>query len=221
MSQSFGPSDDTESLATLKHAVDIGCTFWDTAVVYGRGHNETLLGRFFAANPSAREKVFVGSKCGFDCLGSDGETPTSSAAGATTSPNEVTNKPEHIRAYIEASRKRMGSYPDLYYLHRIDPDTPIEESVAALDEVRKQGKTRYIGLSECSEATLRRACKGECGVTDGQEERYGAFTTPIHTALLYITLHWFASQAHSKQLPRSTPCRSNTRPGRLVTLERA
>lgn len=64
LSSAWGPSDDTESLALLKRAVDIGCTFWDSAVVYGRGHNETLLGRFFKENPGTREKVFVASKCG-------------------------------------------------------------------------------------------------------------------------------------------------------------
>ncbi|KAL7422972.1 hypothetical protein Q5752_002270 [Cryptotrichosporon argae] len=142
-SQSFGPADDATSKATLKRALELGCTFWDTAVVYGKGHNEALLGEFFSENPGAREKVFVASKCGFECLdGGDGH---------------VTNAPSHIEAYIEGSRARLGSYPDLYYLHRIDPDTPLEASIAALDGLRKAGKIKYIGISEPSAATLRKA----------------------------------------------------------------
>lgn len=73
----------------------------------------------------------------------------------------VTNKPDYIKKSIEGSIERLGSAPDLFYLHRIDPDTPIEDSVAALDELRKAGKTKYIGLSECSAETLRKANAGE------------------------------------------------------------
>ncbi|KAL1412390.1 hypothetical protein Q8F55_000135 [Vanrija albida] len=144
MSTAFGPSDDDESLKTLKHALDIGCTFWDSAVVYGAGHNESLLGRFFAAHPGSRERVFVASKCGFECMGGGGF-------------GTVTNKPSHIAEYIEGTRERLGSYPDLYYLHRIDEGTPLEESIPALDRLWREGKTKYIGLSECSAATLRKA----------------------------------------------------------------
>ncbi|WOO81905.1 Aldo-keto reductase yakc [NADP(+)] [Vanrija pseudolonga] len=144
MSAAFGPANDDESLKVLKHAVDIGCTFWDSAVVYGSGHNESLLGRFFAENPGAREKVFVASKCGFDCMNGGGYST-------------VTNKPAHIAEYIEGTRSRLGSYPDLYYLHRIDENTPLEESIPALARLRAEGKTRFIGLSECSAATLRKA----------------------------------------------------------------
>lgn len=110
LSQSYGPADDKVSHQKLSKAVDIGCTFWDTAVVYGTGHNERLIGDFFR-NTGSRDKVFIASKCGFDCLGEP--------AGRT-----VTNKPQHIAAYIEGTRERLGSCPDLYYLHRIDPDTP-------------------------------------------------------------------------------------------------
>lgn len=74
---------------------------------------------------------------------------------------EITNSPEHIKSYIEGTRERLGSYPDLYSLHRIDPDTPLEESITALDEIRKQGKCKYIGLSECGVETLRKACSSE------------------------------------------------------------
>ncbi|TYJ55912.1 hypothetical protein B9479_003435 [Cryptococcus floricola] len=148
LSIAYGPADDTESHKTLQKAIDLGCTFWDSAVVYGAGHNESLIGDFFKKT-GTRDKVFIASKCGFDCL--DGQDPM-------TSMSNVTNKPEHIRAYIEGTKDRLGSYPDLYYLHRIDPNTPIEESVTTLDELRKAGKTKYIGLSECGVETLRKAC---------------------------------------------------------------
>jgi aryl-alcohol dehydrogenase-like predicted oxidoreductase len=71
---------------------------------------------------------------------------------------DVTNKASHINDYIEGTKERLGSYPDLYYLHRIDPDTPLEESITALDGLKKSGKTKYIGLSECNADTLRKAC---------------------------------------------------------------
>lgn len=70
----------------------------------------------------------------------------------------MTNKPDHIATYIEGTKERLGSYPDLYYLHRIDPNTPLEESIPALQKLKTEGKTKYIGLSECSAATLRKAC---------------------------------------------------------------
>lgn len=73
----------------------------------------------------------------------------------------VTNKAEHIATYIEGTKERLGSYPDLYYLHRIDPNTPLEESIPALQALKTAGKTKYIGLSECSAATLRKACASE------------------------------------------------------------
>ncbi|WOO80353.1 Aldo-keto reductase yakc [NADP(+)] [Vanrija pseudolonga] len=144
-SQSYGPADDTVSKKTLAHAIDIGCTFWDTAVVYGKGHNETLIGEVLR-DLKARDKVFVASKCGFDCIGSSEKLGT------------VTNKPAHIAEYIEGSKQRLGFYPDLYYLHRIDPSTPLEDSIPALNKLKTDGKVKYIGLSECSAATLRKAC---------------------------------------------------------------
>jgi hypothetical protein len=84
----------------------------------------------------------VASKCGIACF--DGESG-------------VTNSPSHIKKYIDGTIERLGFTPDLYYLHRIDPNTPLEESIPALDECRKSGKTKYIGLSECSAKTLRKA----------------------------------------------------------------
>ncbi|WRT70566.1 uncharacterized protein IL334_007564 [Kwoniella shivajii] len=144
-SQSYGPANDDESKRTLQTALDLGCTFWDSAVVYGRGHNEKLLGEFFEETNS-RDKVFVASKCGFACF------------EAESGLGNVINKASHINEYIEGTKERLGSYPDLYYLHRIDPNTALEESITALDGLRKAGKCKYIGLSECGVATLRKAC---------------------------------------------------------------
>ncbi|GMK56813.1 hypothetical protein CspeluHIS016_0306530 [Cutaneotrichosporon spelunceum] len=145
----YGDVDDNESLRTLKTALNIGCTFWDTAVLYGAGQNETLLGRFFKENPGAREKITLASKCGLDIH----------APPDPVTHFKITNSAEHIAQYIEDSKKRLGSYPDIYYLHRMDPDTPLEESIPALQKLKDAGKVKYIGLSECNADTLRKACK--------------------------------------------------------------
>lgn len=116
----------------LLKAVELGCTFWDTAVAYGAGINEKLLGEFIRKH-NVRDKLFIASKCGFEVFGPQ---------------RSVSNSPEHIQSYIEGTTERLGFAPDLYYLHRIDPKTPLETSIAALDGVRKAGKCKYIGLSE-------------------------------------------------------------------------
>ncbi|OKL57274.1 hypothetical protein UA08_07582 [Talaromyces atroroseus] len=142
----------------LLKAIELGCTFWDTAVVYQAGVNEKLLGDFIRKH-NVRDKVFVASKCGFNAFG-DGS---------------VTNSAAHIKEYIEGTIERLGFAPDLYYLHRIDPKTPLEESIPALDEIRKAGKTKYIGLSECSAATLRKA--NAIAKIDAVQAEYSAFET--------------------------------------------
>lgn len=163
MGLSFGLGSNLsleEAEPVLLKAIELGCTFWDTAVVYQAGVNEKLLGEFIRKH-NVRDKVFskscptieiqsrvanlaslVASKCGIACL--DGESG-------------VTNSPSHIKKYIDGTIERLGFTPDLYYLHRIDPNTPLEKSIPALDECRKSGKTKYIGLSECSARTLRKA----------------------------------------------------------------
>lgn len=122
----------------LLKAVELGCTFWDTAVAYSAGINEQLIGDFVRKH-NVRDKLFIASKCGFDVFGPK---------------RVVTNSPEHIQSYLEGSIERLGFAPDLYYLHRIDPNTPLEVSIPALDGVRKAGKCKYIGLSE-----VRHRCK--------------------------------------------------------------
>lgn len=147
----------------LLRAIELGCTFWDTAVVYAAGINESLLGSFIRKH-NVRDKVFIASKCGFSVFEQGGG---------------VTNSAEHIEKYIEGTIERLGFAPDLYYLHRIDPKTPLEESIPALDKIRKAGKTRYIGLSECSASTLRKA--HSIARIDAVQAEYSAFETVHET----------------------------------------
>ncbi|RDW73338.1 hypothetical protein BP6252_07245 [Coleophoma cylindrospora] len=166
MGLSFGLGSDLsleEAEPVLLKALELGCTFWDTAVIYQAGVNEKLLGDFIRKH-NVRDKVFVASKCGFDCFG-----PEDGPHGA------VTNSASHIKQYIEGTIERLGFAPDLYYLHRIDPKTPLEESIPALDEIRRAGKTKYIGLSECSAATLRKA--NSIAKIDAVQAEYSAFET--------------------------------------------
>lgn len=147
-----------EAEPVLLKALELGCTFWDTAVVYGAGINEQLLGDFIRKH-NVRDKVFLASKCGFNCMnGGDGK---------------VTNSASHIKEYIEGTIKRLGFTPDLYYLHRIEPGRALEESIGALDEIRKASKTKYIGLSECSASTLRKA--NAIAQIDAVQAEYSAF----------------------------------------------
>ncbi|KAI0149189.1 NADP-dependent oxidoreductase domain-containing protein [Pestalotiopsis sp. NC0098] len=161
MGMSFGLGSNLsleEAEPVLLKAIELGCTFWDTAVVYQAGVNEKLLGDFIRKH-NVRDKIFIASKCGFDCFGA----------------GNVTNSRSHIESYIDGTIERLGFTPDLYYLHRIDPNTPLEESIPALDGIRKAGKTKYIGLSECSAATLRKA--NSIAKIDALQAEYSAFET--------------------------------------------
>ncbi|KAK2604021.1 hypothetical protein N8I77_006982 [Diaporthe amygdali] len=151
--------DFDQAEPVLLKAIELGCTFWDTAVVYGSGINEKLLGDFIRKH-NVRDKIFIASKCGFDVFGPE---------------RRVTNSAAHIKEYIDGTIERLGFAPDLYYLHRIDPNTPLEESIGTLDEIRRAGKTKYIGLSECSAATLRRA--SSIAKIDAIQAEYSAFET--------------------------------------------
>ncbi|CAB4474732.1 unnamed protein product [Rhizophagus irregularis] len=140
----YGTSDSTESLKVLNRAIEIGCTFWDTSDIYGiDGHNERLLSQFLKEH---RDKIFICTKFGYI------RKPDQSY--------EVSGKREYVRQACERSLKRLGvDYIDLYYQHRVDPNTPIEETVKAMAELVKEGKVKYLGISECSAETLRRAYK--------------------------------------------------------------
>ena len=142
MSEFYGPSDEAQSLETLHHALDIGVTFWDTSDMYGRGHNEQLVGRALAGR---RDQVVLATKFGV-LRGEDGSFPG------------VDGSPAYVRQACEASLKRLGvDHIDLYYQHRVDPKVPIEETVGAMAELVKEGKVRHLGLSEAAAGTLRRA----------------------------------------------------------------
>ncbi len=142
MSQSYGPGDERESIATIHRAIELGITFLDTAAVYGFGENEKLVGRAIAGR---RHEVVLATKCGI-IRDADGRP-----MGLDGSPKEITES-------CDASLKRLGTdVIDLFYLHRVDPKTPIEESVGAMADLVRQGKVRHLGLSEAAPATLQRA----------------------------------------------------------------
>ena len=147
MSEFYGPRDEARSLATLRRAVELGCTFWDTADMYGTGRNEELLGKAFRDTPGLRESVTLATKFGVR------RSPEGEMLG-------ICGRPEYVREACDASLRRLDvEHIDLYYQHRVDPEVPIEDTVGAMAELVKAGKVRHLGLSEAAAATLRRAVK--------------------------------------------------------------
>ena len=143
MSEFYGAHDDGESIRTINYAIDRGVNFIDTADIYGPHTNEQLVGRALAGR---RDKVVLATKFG---IVRDATNP--SARGAD-------GRPEYVRAACDASLERLGvDHIDLYYQHRVDPDTPIEETVGAMAELVKAGKVRWLGLSEAGASTIERA----------------------------------------------------------------
>jgi aryl-alcohol dehydrogenase-like predicted oxidoreductase len=141
MSQSYGPLDDEESLATLHRALELGVTFFDTAEVYGPFTNEELLGRGLKGR---RQNVVIATKFGM-------RIENGKMAG-------LNSRPEHVREAVEGSLRRLNTdVIDLLYQHRVDPSVPIEDVVGVMADLVREGKVRFLGLSEASEQTIRRA----------------------------------------------------------------
>jgi len=142
MNHAYGQPDDDESIATLEKAIEIGITFWDTADVYANGKNEELVSRVLRPN---RKKIFIATKFGF--RGYDGGRLTT-----------FDGSPAYVKQAVEASLRRLGvDVIDLYYAHRIDPNVPVEDMVGAMADLVKEGKVRFLGLSEASPKSIRRA----------------------------------------------------------------
>ncbi|MCC3152253.1 aldo/keto reductase [Hymenobacter sp. BT770] len=143
MSDFYSGQDDAESTRTLHRALELGITFFDTADMYGPYKNEELLGRAFQGK---RKEIVLATKFGIQ---RDPNDPTKRG---------INGRPEYVKAACDASLKRLGTdYIDLYYQHRVDPSTPIEETVGAMADLVKAGKVRFLGLSEAAPATVRRA----------------------------------------------------------------
>ena len=148
MSAAYGTADEKKSMATLHRALELGVNFWDTADVYGNGANEELLSKVLCEK---RNQIFIATKFGFRLRNEKG-----SVFGGGES--YVDGSPAYVRQAVEKSLRRLKiETVDLYYAHRIDPSVPVEETVGAMAELVKEGKVRYLGLSECSPETLRKA----------------------------------------------------------------
>ncbi|MCD9615199.1 aldo/keto reductase [Chryseobacterium gleum] len=150
MSFAYGPTDEQESINTLHRALDLGVNFWDTADMYANGENEKLISKVLVPN---RDKIFIATKFGFRFK--DGKASHSGAPGTY-----FDGSPEWIRQAVDLSLKRLKiDTIDLYYAHRVDPNVPVEETVGAMAELVKAGKVKYLGLSEASAESIRKANK--------------------------------------------------------------
>lgn len=168
MSEFYGARDDAESAATLLRALDLGVTFLDTADMYGIGDNEELVGRTIKPR---RDEVFLATK-----FGNVRKKDDPSYWG-------ISGRPEYVKEACDASLTRLGlDHIDLYYQHRVDPNTPIEETVGAMAELVRTGKVKYLGLSEASAATIRRAHKVH-PITALQTE-YSLWTRDVEAEIL-------------------------------------
>jgi aryl-alcohol dehydrogenase-like predicted oxidoreductase len=169
MSEYYGPTDDTESLAVLDRALELGVNFLDTADMYGPWHNEELVARAIAGR---REQFVVATKFGIDRTVPAGQ-------------KNVNNSPEYARKSCEESLRRLGvEQIDLYYLHRRDPEVPIEDTVGAMAELVAEGKVAHLGLSEVGAETLRKA--GAVHPIAALQSEYSLFTRGIEAEILPV-----------------------------------
>ena len=167
MSEFYGTADEDESTATIHRAIDLGITFLDTADMYGPFTNEKLVGRAIAGR---RDEVVLATKFG-NVRGEDG-----SFLG-------VSGKPDYVREACDASLSRLGvDHIDLYYQHRVDPETPIEETVGAMKELVEAGKVRYLGLSEAGAGTIRKA--HAVHPISALQSEYSLFTRDVEDEIL-------------------------------------
>jgi len=176
MSAQYGPADEGENIATLHRALELGINFWDTADVYGNGANEELVSKVLVQN---RDKIFIATKFGFRSR-DDEEDDTGVGEGY------IDGSPAYVKQAVEASLQRLKiDTIDLYYAHRVDPTTPIEETVGAMADLVKEGKVRYLGLSECSPESLRRAYAVH--PISALQNEYSLLTRDIEKEILPLT----------------------------------
>jgi aryl-alcohol dehydrogenase-like predicted oxidoreductase len=175
MSSAYGTPDDAESVATLQYALDLGINFWDTADIYGNGANEELISKVLVPN---RDKIFIATKFGFRIKGS-GDVFVGGESYVDASS-------KWMRQAVEGSLRRLKTdVIDLYYAHRVDPNVPVEETVGAMAELVKEGKVRYLGLSECTPEDFKKA-HAVHPITAVQSE-YSLLTRGVEDAILPLT----------------------------------
>jgi aryl-alcohol dehydrogenase-like predicted oxidoreductase len=176
MSAAYGVADEKESIKTLYRALELGVNFWDTADVYGNGANEELLSKVLVEK---RNQIFIATKFGFRLRNNQGSV----FAGGES---YVDASPKYLKQAVENSLKRLNIETiDLYYAHRIDPTIPIEETVGAMAELVREGKVRYLGLSECSSESLRKACA--IHPISAVESEYSLLTRDVEKEILPLT----------------------------------